>query len=305
MYRRPWPILFLAYFQVFMAPAINAYLNAHLSGLPTSDYLRALFETGDWAGLFFILGLPVIMGKAIFDMKRWSYAVFVVCSTLVLYKNLSALQTAHTDQMIALALCLGNISIVGYFLIPAVRAPFFDSRLRWWETDKRYCVTLNARVEHDSKNVIESIPCQIRDISLGGAFVSMPTGTQIAQEKMIRIRFSPNNRHILSVRSKIVFHRSLDGESEGYGLQFIETTAATLSMIETVIRGLEAAGCPSRNPDLTAWQDLMVWIETLINTGQGLLPQKSRVKPRPAPIPLPAELVPETPPSESTLKQAA
>jgi hypothetical protein len=287
MYRRPWPIVIFAALLIFVEPVLNVFFDAHAGEM-------APFS------LFCVLGPPIIMGAAVYSMRKWSYSVFVVCSCVTLLRSFVVIQAAEGDQALATALFLVNVALVSYFLMPAVRAPFLDSRLRWWETERRYLVTLNGRVDHENKNAIESTSCQVRDLSAGGAFISMSPGTPLTEGQLIRIRFSPNNRHILSVQSKVVFQRPLEGDASGYGLQFIETTAVTRSMIRDVIRGLHAAGCPSRDPDLTAWQDFVVWSQTLLATGHGLLPQKSQPKSRRANLSVEPDSTPTAADSNST-----
>jgi hypothetical protein len=286
MYYRPWPIVILAFLHIFVKPIVNIFLNAHLSGEAPLHYFYSFLAPGEFSGLFCMLVLPVIMGCSIFLMKKWSYAVFVACSCGILFQYPLAVQLTEIDPIIdPILICLfflSNIGLLAYFLLPAVKEPYYNARLRWWETAKRYIVTLNARVAPEDKNEAgetESPSCQILDISTGGVFVSMQQKRLLNQGQSIRVSFSPNNRDIVSVRAKVVFQRSLGAEAQGYGLQFIETTAATQSMMREVVRNLKQAACPSRDPVLTPWQDFRAWSETLLSTGQGLLPQRARPGP--------------------------
>jgi hypothetical protein len=293
LYSRPWPIVILAFLHILVKPIVSIFTNARLIDVGPIAYLGSLFESGDWLGLFYVLGLPIIMGCSIYAMKKWSYIVFVVCSCGILFQNMFAILEITLDPVWMILLSLGNIGLVGYFLIPAVRAPYLDAKLRWWEGTRRYFVHLNGRIESpldalaspDSKGegAKESISCQVLDISLGGVFASIAPGTLLTEGQLIQVHFSPNNRDWVSFRSKVVFSRPLSSEvqgAQGYGFQFINTTAATQAVIREVIRNLMLAGCPSRDPGLTAWQDFRAWGETLLSTGKGLLPQKARPRAR-------------------------
>ncbi|MDR3608411.1 MAG: PilZ domain-containing protein [Oligoflexia bacterium] len=259
---------------------MNIVLSAKLSSLTVSAYLHALFAGGHWIGAICMLGLPVVMGVSAYAMKKWSYAVFVVCASLILAQNFQAARDSRISLTFAASLYLSHIALITYFLLPSVRLPFFDKRVRWWETATRYLVKFGARFEiADGESRDESSDvCQIHDISVGGVFALLPV--KIEDNRIIRLRFSPNGRHIFSIRAKVVFHRGQSETGYGHGLQFVELTSATRQMLVELIRELRATGCPSRDPSGSDWEDFKKWATRLLTTGKGLLPEYVQVQSR-------------------------
>jgi hypothetical protein len=279
MYRRPWPIVIFAFCQVFFEPVQNVILSARLSQLTPLLYLRALSESSDWIGAFYIIGLPIVMGLLVYAMKKWSYALFAGCVGWMLYRNFMAIDRGQVNLLASVALSLGNVAFVGYFILPRVREPYLNKRLRWWETAKRYILdNVAGEIEGDDLK----LSCQVQDMSRGGVFAALSTPVSIGQT--IRIRFSPNGKHIFSVRAKIVFHRKLNDGREGCGLQFMELNAASLAMISDVIEGFRQARRASRDPGGSAWNDFGSWLRLLLTTGRGLIPERSRSFARAAPL---------------------
>jgi hypothetical protein len=270
-----------SFLQVFLEPSANVVLSAWLSHLTISAYLHALLNSRHWVGLFYLLALPVIMGGAVYAVKKWSYSIFVASATWMLIRNFMTYrsQANHVNVAFAVTFYLLNIGFVGYFLIPAVRRQYFDARVRWWETANRYLVNFGARFEHGEKNDVG----EIRDISVGGVFAYLPE--KIAKDETIRLRFTPNGRHIFSIKARVVFHRqstpiersaTLERPSAetrfGHGLQFIEVTPATQQMLKELAKELRASGCPSRDLAGSHWEDFKKWSVQLLTTGQGLFP---------------------------------
>jgi hypothetical protein len=246
-------------------------------------YLEALFHAKNWLSISTMLGLPIIMGASIYAVKKWSYSVFVASSTWMLIRNFPTYEGSKVNLAFAITFYLLNISLVSYFLLPEVRRQFFDARVRWWETATRYLVNFGAKFEYND----HTETCEIRDISVGGVFAQMPK--KISSGEIVRLRFSPNGKHIFSIKAKVVFHR--DGAQKsgpatsqnsvmqyGHGLQFVELTSATQQMLSELAQNLRASGYPSRSPGDSDWDDFKKWAVQFATTGRGMLPQYPQMK---------------------------
>lgn len=266
MRRRPWPIVVLAFFQCFIEPVTNVFFNAWLNHMSPRVYLDMLFRVG-FVSTFYVLVLPPLMGIAVFAMKRWSFPVFVAGATWTLFRNFVLFEQGASFIPLAVATYLGNVAFVAYFLLPAVRAPFMNQRLRWWETARRYYVDFAGRAENDAG----SYPCRLKDLSSGGAFVLL--AEKLENGEQCRLRFSPNAKEILSLKVKVVFARKFAENQYGYGVQFLQMTPAQKAAIGSLIRDLQASGCPMRESGPSAWEDFSEWISRLASTGQGWLPE--------------------------------
>jgi hypothetical protein len=273
MVRRPWPIVILAVSQAFFEPFNNIFMNSRLSHVSAQEYLSYFVGHGEWLSLFYILGLPIVMGAAVYAMKKWSYAVFALGATWMLIENFEQVHSGQMPLSVALALYLGNLGFVGYFLLPQVHAPFMNPKLRWWESKPRFIVDWPCRVASDTP---ESVSGRVEDYSEGGVFAvfdqpleGFQTGTM--QSLRIGVRAFNIPDEILSVWVKVVFSRP-SGTGRGYGFQFVETDVEIRRKFKRISRDLKKSGAPFRYNREGSWASFVAWGKRLLTTGRGLLP---------------------------------
>ncbi|MBY0470446.1 PilZ domain-containing protein [bacterium] len=221
-----------------------------------------------------IFGLPVIAALSIFAMKRWSYAIFLAIMFWNAYQNFFTWKETQDVFGIAslAAVQIMNLGLVTYFLIPAVRLGYFDSRLRWWESSPRFDVKIGASAKvHGS-----TYPCKILDISEGGFFVEFSSSKKIAQFKHIEIQFRFLNL-VVSAPGHAV-HARQEGEKKGYargfGCQFGNLNTKTKAKIKKLSRALQLLGFEPKLTDnrLTWKSDFKHWVRGVFSSGKGLVP---------------------------------
>lgn len=270
MKRRPWPIIILAFIQILM-PFFNILMNAWLENVSPDIYFRAFvhFQPPAKVATFFLLYL--ISGAAIFLMKKWSYAVFLlitswnILSNIIIwvrdyYPSSHSLWTDHSFWILVLA-NLTNIAFVTYYLLPSVRKVYFDRTVRWWESKPRFLLKILANFQQN-KNP-QSIPCTICDLSMGGAFIE--TSQQLAMGDTITLSIPLYDRSI-QIKSTVIHKREGNSspEAKGYGLQF-QRNPETDKKIKNLTACLRSFGFPLRWEPESTWESFVDWAKKIFS----------------------------------------
>jgi hypothetical protein len=273
MIRRPWPIVILAAFQCFFEPFSNLFMNSRLSHVTAKQYFNYFIHQHDWLSMFYLFALPVVMGASVYLMKKWSFWVFTAGASWMLIENFAQVKTGDMPLWIAITMYLGNLGFVGYFLIPQVKAPFMNPRLRWWETKPRFYVSWPCRLNFEGS---DNVGGRVEDFSEGGVFVSFERTVDAFQTGVvIPLRFGVRTGDVdelLTVESKIVFSRPV-GNGRGYGFQFVDRSPELRKKIKVVARDLKKKGVQYRGSGETTIQAFLSWGKRLLTTGHGLLPE--------------------------------
>lgn len=261
MKTRPWPLIILAIAHL-LAPVSNAILSAHLQHTPLLVYLQRstrgpeIFQSGFMIAIFFIAAASIYL------MKRWSYAVYLVSMGLVTYFNIQAAREYPHLYSIALSLPLAvfDLLIVGYFLIPEVRAGYFNPRLRWWESKPRYEV--NAPIAL-STNWNQG-DATLVNIAEGGAFVRTPVRLEKEDPVEMTIQILSHN---VRASGKVVHCSSV-----GYGIHF-DLDRKTRREISALVKNLRGHGYEDKRTARPTLADFRAWLHRLVTTGKGWVPE--------------------------------
>src|SRR3989344_6678525 len=154
MKRKPIPIIILALFHI-LEPIFKVPLYSYLLKVPPKKLMGSLFINASTLELLeFFLFFP-IAGVGIFLTRSWSYPLFIGIEVWTFYRHFDTWQRypQYFTLPILLTFYFLNFVVVTYFLIPAVRATYFDKKIRWWESRPRFLVKLNAKIEADGKSV--------------------------------------------------------------------------------------------------------------------------------------------------------
>lgn len=268
MKTKPWPIVILAIIQMF-APVSNVLFSAWLHHVSVSKYLTLFFQTRDTLELVEFFCLYPATAFAIYSVKNWSYPVFVSAMAWTFYRNFQSWQS-HPD-IFTLPLMLGvhvfNLVFVSYFLLPAVRAAYFNPRLRWWESKPRYRIDLSGHVSKEKSQQLGS-ECHILDISEGGVLIK--TATAFEMDAKVQLKFSFFNLHF-DLPAQVVHQGG--AEFQGCGLRFVGLNKDQQRRIRNLTRAFNLIGLQERSQRPKWNQDLIQWATQLFTTGKGLIPQ--------------------------------
>ncbi|MBY0414589.1 MAG: hypothetical protein K2Q18_10500, partial [Bdellovibrionales bacterium] len=154
MIRKPWPIIIVA-FIFFIIPIVNI-LGTYLfmkDQYAFSDYIQSLFlDSVNYLPLFNMVVPSLVAGYSVYSVKKWSYPVFLICmvwiTIQVFFKFSYALRGMDFVLTVILPMFI-NVVYVSYILLPKVRAPYYDPRLRWWETKPRYVFETDLKISYN------------------------------------------------------------------------------------------------------------------------------------------------------------
>ncbi|OFZ52948.1 MAG: hypothetical protein A2428_10555 [Bdellovibrionales bacterium RIFOXYC1_FULL_54_43] len=263
MKARPWPIIVLTILYL-LGPVFSILVASYLMHMSPLKYFSLWLPRASYWSTLSTFCLYPIAGIAIYLMKPWSYALFIAITALTTYQDYTAWR-AHPAVMgfpVLFGLTLINVAIVAYFALPSVRTPFFNRRLRWWESKPRYKMEIPAALE----SALGQTKCTLMNLSLGGAFVKSAKTLDINAKT--NLRFAVFNQTIL-VEARPVHRRSRG--TRGYGLEFVHTPESKQA-IGRIVQGLALAGVKQIEQQ-TIWASFKDWITALFKTGRGLVPE--------------------------------
>lgn len=156
------PVIKIAYFKATTPFALGQILD-NITHISTA---KELFEF--W--FLFPIG-----GLALIGVKRWSYPVFVGVQAYSIWSHLTYQKftwpyVSEVPFFSSLILLMVNVCIIIYFALPDVRRPFFDRKLRWWETPARIVMRIPCTISIENPEHLHD--CEILNISRTGAFIN-------------------------------------------------------------------------------------------------------------------------------------
>jgi hypothetical protein len=196
------------------------------SGTETWAYWIQFIKPQVWA----LNVLLLMSGFALIKVRTWTHMLASVTLVLVLIYNI-----ATWEKLLFLGPATFGLMIVASIIASAVlysrqfRKPYFNPRLRWWETSPRYQARLSVRITHASEG--ETHPAEILDISRSGIFVSIESNPELPIGEEHRIVLPTG----IEVRAQIVRRTPA-----GYGFRFVRMGWAERAQIKSFLRQLSS-----------------------------------------------------------------
>ena len=268
MKRRPWPIIILAIFHA-LSPVGNFFFNAKFVNLSYSQYLSAYFDSTNAVASLFFFVLPPLAGLAIYLCKKWSLlAYFGIMTVILIHSIYNWSSRPELETIIPLIiLFIVNLSIVAYFLIPAVRLVYFDPRLRWWETKPRYSVNYDATIKYND----QIINAKVMNLSESGLFALIKDFVPTDSTK-IEISFVDDGTTYSMIGT--VIHHTRQGEM-GIGIRFIHTADASRS-IKFLTRKLDSEGKRNTSRDPGPEDSFTRWFKDFLKNPKTMVPKVNK-----------------------------
>lgn len=272
MRRRPWALIMLAVLH-FIAPVGNVILNALITGRDVVSYLIYSMSPEYLESNWVIIVAPLLAGGAIYACKRWSFFVYILAITsLFVFSYSGYLSKAGMISFFpVLMVYIVNISVVSYFLLPAVRNIYFDRRMRWWEIQPRYKCDL--RCQWSLFNGGTSHEGRVGNISRNGLFLKSDIMPE--DQTQVHISLPVEKDKQIEVIGESIIHNRVD--AVGFGIKFVHSKDSK-KVINELIVDLEAKGMRISTLDGRPEDSFSYWIRTLLTTGKGLIPDKENSK---------------------------
>lgn len=158
-----------------------------------------------------------IAGILILRLRKWTYFSFMAVLGYIVFKIFSYERytwpyNSDSPFLYNYVVALGAVGVFLYFLSPTVRETFFDRRVRWWETKRRFNVLMPCLIQSGG----DEISGEVLNISQTGAFIAEPEGIKVGESFLIKLNFEGEE---ILLNAKAVHAHKAQGK-DGLGLQF-------------------------------------------------------------------------------------
>lgn len=196
---------------------------------------RNIFER-----LFFtdviVLALYPLCAVGIFSVKKWGWYLFLGCSLLLIGYNTVVYLINPRYTPVLLILYNAALAVVaGIFFRKHIIAPYFNPRLRWWETETRYRIDIYTELTIEENK----LRGEILDISNSGCLVAFNREIKLGEVHTFSLRCL---RHFIEVTGKVMRKSSSDELGDFYGVMFMKLTPFARDAINALISELEKSG---------------------------------------------------------------
>lgn len=185
---------------------------------PLSLIMENVLAIEGFKNNFEFWGLFPLAGFCLIYLRRWSYHLFLFIqgysiNAIINYQEYTWPFIAKVPLATSVLILLFNLSAIIYILIPVNRAPFFDRRLRWWETKPRF----GAIIPIDLISAKGEFTSTILNISHSGVFIENIEGPEI--EENIKLIFHGYHRSF--ELTGIVRNQRIMNGICGLGIEFV------------------------------------------------------------------------------------
>ena len=267
MKQRPWALIVLSALHL-AAPIGNIALNALISNHNVFSYFMLAFKPEYLLRNWFIFICPIVAGLAIYACKKWSFFVYLLAITILfVFSYTGYLSKAESISIVPVLLVyLINISVVSYFLLPAVREVYFNPRLRWWESLRRYRCDFNCVWNKEGEE--KSFDGKIGNFSMNGLFLK---SSNFPEDGIgIQVQLDKGDRKPVFT-GQVVHHGQQN--AVGFGVKFCHNKESQ-EEAKNIVDELEKQGFKISR--LTYEDSFVFWIKNLLTTGRGIIPRKDK-----------------------------
>jgi hypothetical protein len=220
MKHRPLIFILLALVHL-LGPIIKIVSLKVATGFDYITVINNILSIESYKAIFEFWFLMPIGGFALINIRKWSYWLFVAVQvysiiSFITYEEFTWPYVNKTPDFSSLVLVGINVIIVIYFAFPQVRKPFFDEKLRWWETAYRYTINKPFILKLLDGTIIPD--SMIINISRTGCFIK--TKREVASNQFVIVGLSPILGKKFEVLAELKNRHFLNNE-EGFGLRFI------------------------------------------------------------------------------------
>jgi hypothetical protein len=238
LFRKPVSIVLVGVFYL-VAPVFNLVQIALVTGVGFVGPVTLWTVVGpyDWAVL---VAFPVV-GWGMLSVRRWGWLAFMVFSVFLVGYNTAGLIVNQTyDVVLVMLFNVVLVLITFVFFRKHLRAPYFNPRLRWWNTDPRYQVNLVAHVGIDTPGACEA---EVLDLSASGAFLSTCADIEVGQVQ----RFTIEAYGLaFPVQGKVMRKSDPGASHPGFGVMFQALDRSSVFELRLLLARLVKNGARER-----------------------------------------------------------
>ncbi|OFZ54608.1 MAG: hypothetical protein A2428_06105 [Bdellovibrionales bacterium RIFOXYC1_FULL_54_43] len=166
---------------------------------------------------YVVASAAVAVGYGLWEMRRWAWYLFVITNFLIGYEN-AVMANLYGESHHKVLAFLGSVVVlilVTYRVGREIRVPYFFPKIRWWESDPRYRLSVPVSLNRRIGEVIEG---EIMDVSMSGCFVKLRGDLDIDED--VSVGFSVFG-YLVNCHGTVVWRtQSTVTHPKGIGIKF-------------------------------------------------------------------------------------
>ena len=209
---------------------------------------------------FIIALLGIAVGYGLWEMRRWAWYLMFVTNIMVSYQNAVLVhdygETHH--KVLAYIASLLILAAVMHRVSKEVRVPYFLPKIRWWESNPRYRLSVPVRVLQGA----HAVDAEILDLSIGGCFIKLRS--DLHQDEAVSLDFTVFGMLIRCTGVVVWRTQSTVTHPRGVGVKFTLTDRAQKRTLRQVNQRLaKIASLYRRSRYIMSQEDFLKRLEEL------------------------------------------
>ncbi|MFZ9594662.1 MAG: PilZ domain-containing protein [Bdellovibrionia bacterium] len=184
---------------------------------------------------YFVGILAMIAGYGIWEMRWWSWFLFLATQPFIAI--LTATIAYHYSQNHYKGLGFFISLVLQFFLTYRVSGeifvPYLFPRIRWWESNPRYRLSVKAWIQRKNGTVLEG---EILDLSLAGCFVKFKPA--LTKDEPVFIQFQLFGEEVFCRGNVVWITESAVIHPKGIGIKFNELARSQKRVLRSVVKRL-------------------------------------------------------------------
>ena len=203
-------------------------------GLNMSGLVKMVLSPWYW----FVALIAAMAGLGIYKIRWYGWYAFLFSNFTITYQT--AVTLAHyseADWQFKLSIFLLTLSFqiaLIYLIGREVRVPYFFPRIRWWESDPRYKLSVQTKLSREDKSELEG---EVMDLSLGGCFVK--THSYFMPDEPLSLEFSVFDHQVKCTGLVVWRTESTVTHPKGVGVKFDPLNKETLIFLKQATQKLK------------------------------------------------------------------
>lgn len=231
-------------FLYFSFPLTFVILCAILFDIASEEWVLVFLSPT----FYLVSFLALVTGFGLKEMRRWAWYVLLITNGAILYHtaDLAASYGDSHNKLLAFLLFVLGAFVLTYRVAKEIRVPYFFPRIKWWESDPRFKVSIptviirRATIENRSEESDFQPPHQaegeILDLSLGGCFVK--TREEFHNQEIVRVFFQAFGT-ACEARGMVVWTtESTVTRPKGVGIKFTKPSSLVKRSIKQITHSI-------------------------------------------------------------------
>lgn len=245
-----------------MFPIAYIVLAAALFDIPLSKCVGILLSP-----FYYIASLSVvIVGYGLWEMRRWSWYLFLISQVMIVYENAILVHEyaeSHHKFLVFVLAVLFQI-VLTFRVAKEIRVPYFFPRIRWWESNPRYRLSVPLGIKRKNGGEGEG---EILDLSPSGCFAKVRT--DFAMDESVSLKFRIYGFEI-ECEGKVVWcAQSAVTHPKGVGIKFGVLSKSQKRSLRIIARRLKKiASHYRRSRYLMSQEEFLKHLQELESTVQ-------------------------------------